>query len=910
MDKKDLFKKISKESENNVPDVYDKILFAAHAEGLFDNYDNAEVYSDGETVALGGVNRKAIAITTLASVAAVCLAIALPIALSGKHEGGLSIPPVGNYDNKVVADIDLGDSYAYGAVTTARLAESFLNKPTSGANAMAKRASVSVDDFDEFGAYFSALDCFLGDEFGLSNQTPPDKYAKSIVISGERVSGDKFIYGMYYTEYKILSEDYVEGGPVDYYLEGVIQIMGIGMTSIIGERTLASNAEGAEETALKLYAYPDLEDKCTYALMELGSEDIDGTEIRSYTYRMVTGGETLSEAVAYKPTGDELVIDIKDDEEGDGVFGVTGRTEEGYFDVNYKIGENRGNFTIKSTSDGLEYFLVKDGLFTYKENGDGTCSITGYDKNQTLPDSLVIPSTYNGLPVVSIGNSAFYGIRVKTVIISEGIREIGNSAFNGSSLQTLLFPSTLTTINFMAFDGCNQLSEINLPENLTSIGAKAFDGCTNIVDLTIPSKVQRIDSYAFYECTKLTSVKLPASVGYIGTGAFSGSYCLASLTVDANNNTYHSVDNCIINTESKVLVTGCKNSIIPVDGSVTEIGAYAFSGELLSNINLPNTITKISECAFYRNYFESVTLPEGLVEIGYSAFLSNEYLKEINLPSTLEKIAGDAFQYCTSLESVNIPEKVTDFSASTFMECTGLIRLTVDANNPVFHSDGNCIIETASKTLVLGCKTSVIPDDGSVEVIGPYAFFHCELGYVTLPDCIKQIGTDAFAVSSLTGITFSKDLTIIDVSAFNACDNLTRIELPRGLIAIYRGAFSGCMNLEEVVLPSTLKVYDIEVFEDCRSLKSLVFTSGLKSINNKTCKNCIVLESVIIPKTVTVIEFQAFYGCTNLKEINFTGTVAEWEAIQKDGETWNWDTGDYVVKCTDGTLAKDGTVIN
>ena len=37
------------------------------------------------------------------------------------------------------------------------------------------------------------------------------------------------------------------------------------------------------------------------------------------------------------------------------------------------------------------------------------------------------------------------------------------------------------------------------------------------------------------------------------------------------------------------------------------------------------------------------------------------------------------------------------------------------------------------------------------------------------------------------------------------------------------------------------------------------------------------------------------------------GTVAEWQAIEKDDR---WDTGilAYTITCTDGTIAKDGTV--
>ena len=41
--------------------------------------------------------------------------------------------------------------------------------------------------------------------------------------------------------------------------------------------------------------------------------------------------------------------------------------------------------------------------------------------------------------------------------------------------------------------------------------------------------------------------------------------------------------------------------------------------------------------------------------------------------------------------------------------------------------------------------------------------------------------------------------------------------------------------------------------------------------------------------------------------IYFDGTIEEWTAIGKGGQ-WNDYTGDYIIYCTDGEIAKDGTV--
>ena len=65
------------------------------------------------------------------------------------------------------------------------------------------------------------------------------------------------------------------------------------------------------------------------------------------------------------------------------------------------------------------------------------------------------------------------------------------------------------------------------------------------------------------------------------------------------------------------------------------------------------------------------------------------------------------------------------------------------------------LIKTASKTLVAGCKNSVIPNDGSVTRIGDSAFAWCSgLTSITIPDSVTSIGMEAFAYcGNLTDIT-------------------------------------------------------------------------------------------------------------------------------------------------------------
>ena len=326
------------------------------------------------------------------------------------------------------------------------------------------------------------------------------------------------------------------------------------------------------------------------------------------------------------------------------------------------------------------------------------------DYSGTLTD-VVIPSYYKGNSVTSIGGSAFYKC-------------------NG--LTSITIPDSVTSISAYAFSGCTGLTSVTIPDSVTSIVNSAFSGCTGLTSVTIGNNVTSIGYSAFSGCTGLTSVTIPDSVTSIGKYAFSGCYRLvevynkSALSITAgsydNGNVAYYAKNVYTNEGGSKLMTDENGYVIYMDEY--EMILVSYRGTNIELV-LPSYITKINQNAFSGcSSLTSITIPDSVTSIGASAFSGCTGLTSMTIPNSVTSIGDYAFRGCTGLTSITIPDSVTSIGGGAFAGCTGLTSIIVVEGNSNYHSAGNCLIETATKTLLSGCKTSEIPSDGSVTSIG------------------------------------------------------------------------------------------------------------------------------------------------------------------------------------------------
>lgn len=164
--------------------------------------------------------------------------------------------------------------------------------------------------------------------------------------------------------------------------------------------------------------------------------------------------------------------------------------------------------------------------------------LVGISDEYVVPEdgyNLVVPATYQGLPVTTIGSGdepdwddpfvpVFFGCKA---VSSDAALSIADYAFVGcASLTGASFPAA-TSIGQSAFSECASLDAVSFPA-ATSIGENAFNYCASLASASFP-EVRDIADYAFYRCTSLTAVSFP-EVTSIGEDAFWGCTALDSIS--------------------------------------------------------------------------------------------------------------------------------------------------------------------------------------------------------------------------------------------------------------------------------------------------------------------------------------------------------------------------------------------
>ncbi|MBQ2729953.1 MAG: leucine-rich repeat protein [Clostridia bacterium] len=334
----------------------------------------------------------------------------------------------------------------------------------------------------------------------------------------------------------------------------------------------------------------------------------------------------------------------------------------------------------EDSAEGFEYLIDEDA---------GEVEVTGYAGNKAV---LVIPNTIEGLPVTKIGYRAFYRNEMIThITVPESVKSIGTGAMAMCwYLESVKLSYGLENIGAGAFRNNSFLSEVNIPESVTYIGENAFYGCSSLKSIHIPATVQKIE---------------PSTEEL---GMLSGCRSLESVTVDKGNEYYYSINNCIIDKATNIIIAGAVCSTIPRDERITNIGSYAFSECYgLTDVVISGNITTLSDYSFADCYnLKKVTLLDGVSSIGQYAF-REAGIETLRLTSSVKSIERAAFYKC-SISTVyfeGTPEEWTKIAVGTSNDAIFKANIVFVGNGDI---DGDGELSSADALLLRMYFSSII----------------------------------------------------------------------------------------------------------------------------------------------------------------------------------------------------------
>lgn len=429
--------------------------------------------------------------------------------------------------------------------------------------------------------------------------------------------------------------------------------------------------------------------------------------------------------------------------------------------------------TDYAQSQGL-YKVYGGWLLRDPGNGSNLNLVASYiDASSVSISGKSVTSLISGVrPVIQMSSSDFASI--PAVEYTDQNSKVTITGFSGTASGTLVIPTKIqdmpvTTIGAWSFVDATGITGVSVPEGVTTIEDEAFCNCP-ITSVTLPDSLTTI-GYNAFGGTNLTSINIPKNVTSIDVNPVSGCTGLTSITVDSANTKYKASGNCLIETGSKTLIAGCKNSTIPTDGSVTTIGGEAFTYQSgLKSITIPNSVTTIGNGAFESTGLTSLTIPGTVKTIENNAFSGCTGLTTLNMGDGVKTIGGWAFSGCTGLTNVLIPSTVTSIGQNAFYGVKNIMYGGTATGSPWGAQasggffDGKLIYKDSSKKELLACMPDVT-------------------GAVTLPNSVTSIAAGAFA----------------------NCDKMTSITIPGSVNVIGNGTFSGCSGLREVVLGEGVK---------------------------------------------------------------------------------------------------------
>ena len=455
------------------------------------------------------------------------------------------------------------------------------------------------------------------------------------------------------------------------------------------------------------------------------------------------------------------------------------------------------------------------------------------ENDQIVPFSYPVSSSRHVLEPASLVDydSSLYDVRWASYYVDANY-QVQDSAFDDSmlcSLQTmmdygdtlesqsvdrLVVPQYVQAVELVRLFGKIEVKELVLPSSVIYVNTKDPDILSvrenYVVDSANPKYTSQDGILFSKDMTQLLAVpteretlEIPASVESV---TLPGSDCLTKLVFQGTNpDALPEVNFEDLAKESKLVV---KPEILDrfLQKNRTVIENRGFQ---VSDTEEPNVIYTVKNGMVLRNdgslsglmpsEDEILYLPNGIEKIDSDALQGQNHLNTIVMPAdgTVVKTDGALFEKYTiknvicynqnQAEAIRIvaPEGIT---IQTCRITNGYTYFIIEENKAVLLSALETITEFTGTELGEGI---------SICEIGNYAFTHCKsLCYVTLPESVKHIGTQAFyGCDALEGLLIdSRDSIVIGDKAWDNCPAL-RFVASNAVKAVRQNNYDPTLNV-------------------------------------------------------------------------------------------------------------------
>ena len=495
-----------------------------------------------------------------------------------------------------------------------------------------------------------------------------------------------------------------------------------------------------------------------------------------------------------------------------------------------EIFANRNNIPIN-------YISVENPIEDYKK---GTLDNGRWEITDT---TITIYGEDNG----EIGSVFYYSDNTTTTLADL------KSRFNLTNIQ---FLGDITAIpnGYLANMKWTELTSLAIPSTVKSIGDKAFYNLssTDGFDVTLPESLESVGAYAFSQSGAKTIDTSSCTADEItfGEGAFASIANLIEFAVPTG----------VTDISTKLFYKDYKLASVPLGGSSSTVGDYAFYATAISEINIPASVKSIGIGAFTGcKNLTLMTVNSADTSLNFVSIISPENsagydengARYNNLTIKCEPLSK-AHEYAVKAMTDFAPLKINYTLSGYVSEFTG----KEDTARWYYYPEDNSLLITGypvvSGKFYDNDYNPYIPQN-----VDSIRFYYD----------VRTVGSGWSAINP-EHIYFSDRTSTITTRAFVGCSNLTAINIPDSVTSLGESAFDGCKGLKSVTVGKGVLSIPQFCFRNCINIRELNIL-GAESIATAAFKDCSKLVTINLPDTLKTVYSNAFINCYSVVNINF-----------------------------------------